>query len=80
MANYNKILITINQDILDRLVSKNYQTDGSRTLYKIIDFKPNSDPNIDDVIKIQRLFDQNMILLNWKKSQNIESINVSEFF
>jgi hypothetical protein len=50
MANYNKILITINQDILDRMVSMT--SDGARTLFKIIDFKPNSDENVPDIIKI----------------------------
>ena len=49
-ANYNKLLITINQDILDRMVSMT--SDGTRTLFKIIDFKPNSDENIPDIIKI----------------------------
>lgn len=81
MRNYNKLLITINQDILDRFVCLNQEKDNQETriLYKIIDFKPTSEELVDDVIKIQRLFDPNMILLNWRKSQNILSINVRDF-
>ena len=67
--NYNKVLITLNQDILDRFV-----LDSDGTIFKIIDFKPG-----EFIVKIQMLFDNNKILLNWKKFQNVQNVPMLDF-
>jgi regulatory protein YycI of two-component signal transduction system YycFG len=54
-ASYNKLLVTVNQDVLDR-----YVADGE-VRYQIVDFNTDSWS-----FKLKQLYDSNGILLNFK--------------
>ena len=64
-------MITINQDLLDRFI---FHASSPHILHKIIDFAPATQE-----IRIQQLFDSNRIILNWKKFQNIQKLNLRDF-
>ena len=68
---YNKLLVTINQDFLDRFV---FDKSSHSVIAKVVDFQPRA-----QIIKIQKLFDSNSVLLNWRRSQKVDSISISEF-
>ena len=67
----------MNEDLLDKFViRKNEAFKEGQVFYKLIDFGAQN----GGFVKIQRIFDQHGVLLETKKSQNIETVPISDFF
>ena len=58
-SSYNKLLITVNQDLLDRII---YDSSNIQAKFKIIDYLAEAEQ-----VKMVQLLDENSIILNWKK-------------
>ena len=75
---YNKVLITVNQDVIDRFVQEqnDFAPRNEWPLLRVIDFRITADQSF---VKLQRAVDKNKILLDWRNSQNVVSIQVELF-
>ena len=75
--NYNKLLSTINNSLLDKYCTKLGEApvpDGCPT-YRVVDFRPH-----EGTIHVQRMFDQNRLLLSTRQGFNVESVGYLDFF
>lgn len=72
IQNFNKLLLTINEDLLDRFVFRAEENalNQFKIVHKVIDFAPaGADQHSRDfVVRLQRIVDNNGILIDWPKS------------
>lgn len=70
VESFNKLLLTIYEDLLDKFVFKTYENllEKHKIVYKVVDFAPLGEgPDAGEfVVRLQRLVDANGILIDWK--------------
>lgn len=58
------------QELKDKVVRS-----SEDVLYRVLDLDPRTGS-----VKIQRIFDKSMVLLDWKKKQNVKQLGHPQFF